>query len=131
MGKPPAIDPAGCEDDPDVCGKLFPIPGTTFAEIIVGNTRGDFYHELRALWSPRKPDRLLYFVEGKLEAGELAPRELDGAESVGDLWVSPRGALSVGGHVLVDADVVYRPTGPAKSCGWREGGLRTRDLEDR
>jgi hypothetical protein len=129
-GKPPAVDPAGCEDDPEVCGKVYPIPGTSFAEIVLGNARGDFYHEFRGLWSPGLGKKIFYFAEGKLHAAKAPPRELDGMESVGDLWVSPRGALSVGGHVLAGTEVVFRPKGRGTSCGWREGGLRTRDLED-
>jgi hypothetical protein len=130
-GKPPAIDPAACPEDPDLCGKLFPIPGTTFAEIIIGNVRGDFYHEFRGLWSPRQPKRIFYFVEGEVQSAEHPPRALDGTDSVGDLWVSPRGTLSAGGHVFVDTEVVFRPEGTATSCGWRQGGIRTRDLANR
>lgn len=122
--KRPRVVRSACSEDESACGKLSAIPGNPLWAVVVGNSRGDFYHEDSALWDPATGD-YLDFSTGTIVRTRSAP---SGGGDLGGLRASTSGALTVDGVVFDATRVYYAPTvaaeGTAVSCGWSDGGWR-------
>jgi hypothetical protein len=120
--KKPKVDKEACDADESRCGQLEPIPASPLWKVIVGNSRGDFYHQSDALWDPATGE-FLTLREGQL----VRSKTPDTSGELGGLRVSATGVLSMDGAVF-DADTLhYAPKGDAPlTCGWSDGGYRLR-----
>jgi hypothetical protein len=106
LGDKPTVRVAkkACEALPERCGTSRPVPGTPWLEVVVANTRGDFYYESRQLYDPKKkrfidPAKPTKTSAKPFEDGELGAFEIgdSGAWLLGDRLVSPtRGLLYEG-----------------------------------
>jgi hypothetical protein len=123
----PSVDKQACEELPDRCGELTPIPWSPLWLVVTSNSRGDFFHETNALWDPRA-GAFLRVVAGEV-VRETKPGDDGGAASsfadYAGMLVSPGGALLYGGTVFDASKVHFSTAGEsAQGCGWAEGGAR-------
>ncbi len=122
--KQPRVDRNACSEDADACGQLSAIPGNSLWSVVVGNSRGDFYYEVRALWDPATGE-YLDFASGTIGRSRDVPT---GGRDLRGLRASPSGGLTIDGVVFDSKNVYYTPTGgddtAPMSCGWTDGGWR-------
>jgi hypothetical protein len=120
--KPPKLDKTRCHEDPDACGALLAIPGSSLWLVTTENSRGDYFHETRDLWDPATGE----FVKatGSGVARSLQPSADDEITTdYAGMRVSPAG-LSHDGLVFDPHRVIYAPKEFGKTCGWSSGGWR-------
>jgi len=119
--KRPRVDRKACTEDPKACGRLTAIPASPLWLVTTSSSRGDFYHEDRALWDPATGEYVA-IANGKLVRSKN-PRA-DNADYA-DMRIAPSGMLSIGGVVFDPGSVVYAPSGETPmTCGWSSGGWR-------
>jgi hypothetical protein len=121
--KPPAVPKDECEN-PDYCGALDAVPGTSLWLVTTGNGRGDYFHETRELWDPATGEYLRVTPAGIRRTKSIPdPHTPDGSTDYGGLRISPAG-LSYNGFVFDTRRVIYVPKDPGATCGWASGGWR-------
>ncbi len=125
----PPVDPKACEEIPDDCGKLQAIPWSPLWLVTTGNSRGDYFHETRALWDPSAS--AFVRVDGPRLVHEVKPTPpRQGAAGFAGMRVSPRGLLSRAGFVFDASKVHFAPAGDGLTCGFSDGGVRLGGHDD-
>jgi hypothetical protein len=125
--KAPKISRQPCGEEPQDCGKLTAIPGSSLWLVTTANSRGDFYHETRELYDPATGE--LVAIEGDKLVRAKQPRA-EGSDLAG-MRISTSGTLSHGGVVFSPTKVIYKPkSDEAQSCGWSSGGWRMPSIRD-
>jgi hypothetical protein len=123
----PTVDRTRCTEDASRCGTLTAIPASPLWLVHIANSRGDYYHETRALWDPATGE-YLHRDGARLVRAKTPPPYGTADTDYGGLRVSPRGTFTFGGAVFDAAKVYYAPRDPdawdARSCGWTGGGWR-------
>jgi hypothetical protein len=121
--KPPAVPKDECEN-PDLCGLIEAVPGTSLWLVLTGNGRGDYFHETRELWDPSTGEYLRVTPAGVRRTTSIPdPHTPDGSTDYGGLRISPAG-LSHNGFVFDTQRVIYAPKEHGQTCGWASGGWR-------
>jgi len=120
--KPPKIDKARCTEDPDACGTLLAIPGSSLWLVTTANSRGDYFHETRELYDPASNELVKATSSGIVRSKSPAPDDELTTDYAG-MRVSPAG-LSFDGFVFDPHRVMYAPKDVGKTCGWSSGGWR-------
>ncbi len=127
--KAPKVPKAPCEEEPDDCGQLTALPGSSLWLVTVANSRGDFYGETRALYDPATKE-FVRFTGTALERSKTAG---DDGNDWQNLRISPSGAFTYGGAVFDPTKVMHgvalEPS--IRSCGWANGGSRIRGIRDK
>jgi hypothetical protein len=123
----PTVDRTRCTEDASRCGTLTAIPASPLWLVHIANSRGDYYHETRALWDPATGE-YLHRDGARLVRAKTPPPYGTADTDYGGLRVSPRGTFTFDGAVFDAAKVYYAPRDPdawdARSCGWTGGGWR-------
>ena len=86
LGQIPGFDKTACEEQPDDCGKTLELPGTGLSIVVVGNSRGDLYHEDLQLYDAKTKEFMPLSDPSKRSTTPLA----DSLE-IERLWVSAGG----------------------------------------
>lgn len=105
-----------CEESPEDCGTATRVPGTAFWEVVVSNSRGDFFHETSQLYDPVAK---VFF--DPTSATARSPKPLEN-EPFMPTWISPSGTLAVDGQVLVKLSGGTVATDLEGACGFWGGG---------
>jgi hypothetical protein len=121
-GKPPKIDKTRCHENPDACGTLLAIPGSSLWLVTTENSRGDYFHETRDLWDPATGEFVKATGSGVARSKQLSADDENTTDYAG-MRVSPAG-LSHDGLVFDPHRVIYAPKDFGKTCGWSSGGWR-------
>lgn len=112
------IPTEGCDEWPEDCGEASVLPGTRYWRIVVGNSRGDFYHEDHQLYDPKTSE---FFDPAR--PGTRSKTPLPDMDVLEPVWISPSGTLAMGydsvvsferGVIVKDLDGV---------CGFWGGGF--------
>jgi hypothetical protein len=119
---PPKLDAERCTEAPHQCGELTAVPTHPLWLVVTDNSRGDYFHQSRALWAPATGE-FLRVAAGKLERATSPPSDRDSSTDYGGLRVAPAG-LSIDGAVFDATHVIYSPAAPGTTCGWASGGWR-------
>jgi hypothetical protein len=121
---PPSVPPAGCNEVPEDCGVLRPVPGSALWLVTTQNSRGDYFHETRELWDPATREYVRATPAGIRRTATIpGENESESGTDYGGLRVSPVG-LSFEGFVFDARRVIYTPKAPGQTCGWASGGWR-------
>jgi hypothetical protein len=119
--RPPVIDRKRCTENPDGCGDLKAVTGSTLWLVETENSRGDYYHETRELWDPATRE-FVRIVGGKLVRTSQVPAGNDPETTdYAGLRVSTAGALSLRGVVFDPTRVLYAPKESGTTCGFSSG----------
>lgn len=107
-----------CEEIPEDCGKARRLLGTPYWIVVVGNSRGDFYHEAVQLHDPATHE---FFDALDPTRRSATPLE-ESSEEFTPTWVSPSGTM-----LSDDARLVKLGSGAVAkdlegSCGFWGGG---------
>lgn len=94
-----AIPDDGCEEAPEDCGTASVLPGTRLWQVVVGNSRGDFYHEQAQLYDPKAGE---FFDPARPDARSKTP--LADQEGFEPRWISPSGTLALGYDSVVSLE---------------------------
>jgi hypothetical protein len=108
----------GCEEEPDDCGKARRLPGTPHWLVVVGNGRGDFYHETLQLHDPATHE---FFDALDPKRRSATPLEA-GDDVFTPVWVSPGGTMLSGDSRLVKLGSGAVAKDLEGSCGFWGGG---------
>lgn len=108
------VDATACTESPKDCGTGTKVPGTSWARIEVGNSRGDFYHRDLAL---------IDLASGKMRHPEDPTRVRAATEPVDDFLIG-RFDLAPDGGAWLTTDQLVDATGKrsfphgGQVCGW-------------
>jgi len=105
-----------CEAMPDECGKAKRLPGTPYWQVVVSNSRGDFYYEALGLYDPVEK---VFFDPTDPKARGPVPTS---SEPFIPTWVSPSGTRAMNGSTLVELAGGTLATGLGGACGFWGGG---------
>lgn len=111
-----AVPRAGCDASPEECGKARRLPGTPYWQVVVSNSRGDFYHESRGLYDPVEK----VFFDPK-DATARSPKPVSD-EPFLPTWVSPSGERAMDDSTLVKLAGGTLATDMNGACGFWGGG---------
>lgn len=111
-----AVPRSGCEDMPEECGKARRLPGTPYWQVVVSNSRGDFYHETLGLYDPVEK---VFFDPADATARSPTPAS---SEPFVPTWVSPSGERAMDGSTLVKLAGGTLATDMNGACGFWGGG---------
>ncbi|MCA9649796.1 MAG: hypothetical protein KC501_07805 [Myxococcales bacterium] len=106
-----------CEEAPEDCGSAEVLPGTRYWRVLVGNSRGDFYHEDFQLFDPASKE---FFDPTRPTERSAAPRS---GEVFEPRWISPSGELALGYDSLVSFEHGVIASGLMGVCGFWGGGF--------
>lgn len=126
--KAPKVPKGQCSEEPDDCGKLTAIPGSSLWLVTTANGRGDFYFETRELYDPATSE-FVRFTGTTLERSKTSVGEGGDWE---DLRVSPSGTFSALGAVFNATKVLHGSAleESGRSCGWANGGWRIAGIRE-
>lgn len=112
------VPKTNCEEMPDECGKAQRLLGTPHWLVVVGNSRGDFYHESVQLHDPATHE---FFDALDPTRRSATPLEDDG-ETFTPTWVSPSGTMLADDARLVKLGSGVVAKDLEGSCGFWGGG---------
>lgn len=93
-----AVPKRGCAEEPEDCGKAQILPGGRYWRVVVGNNRGDFFHETFSLYDPTSDE----LFDPTDPAARRKPSAADpDAEGFEPSWISPSAELAADGSTLV------------------------------
>jgi hypothetical protein len=104
----------GCEAMPEECGRAERLPGTPYWQVVVSNSRGDFYHEDFGLYDPVEK---VFFDPTDPKARGPVPTSW-----FHPLWVSPSGERAINDSTLVELAGGTLATSYGGACGFWGGG---------
>lgn len=113
-----AVPAKDCEEDLGPCGSAVSIPGTPFWSVIVSADRGDFAHEVRQFYDPKRKR----FFDPR-QPGLTSPLPLKGEHALASMFISGSGRnLLMNGEVIsFDSGVLVKGE---RGCGWLGAGWR-------
>jgi hypothetical protein len=126
--KGPDVDRSHCQEMPEDCGALTPVPGTSLWLVSTENSRGDYFHLTRELWDPATKE-FIVLDKGALRRTPQPPYDNDSSTDYGGLRVSPSGLMSFRGVVFDAKHVLYAPKESGETCGF-VGGYRIKGPTD-
>ena len=107
-----------CTEEPGDCGRAVRLPGTPYWQVVVANSRGDFFHETVQLYDP---DAAEFFDPRDPRARSRQPLAESG-ETFTPAWVSPSGELALDHDTLVRLEGGIVASGFDQVCGFWGGG---------
>jgi len=115
-----AVPREACREIPEDCGTAIVLPGTRYWRVVVGDSRGDVFHETHQLYDPERAE---FFDPRDPKARSPQPLATGAeGEAFVPTWVSPSGELGLGSNALVRLDGGTLTSGFGLACGFWGGG---------
>ena len=109
----------GCKEDPEACGEARALAGSRYWMVVVGNDRGDFYHEELQLYDPLSKE---FFDPADPAARSKQPLSLEREDAFMPAMVAPSGSMALGYDALVRLSGGAVAKDLKGACGFWGGG---------